>query len=195
MRSDRQRSLFRRATPSGSADPPLRPNAGRHLYRPSGRQLGRAARVAPIGSSTHRSFDFRLARLLVVRLLWRIPESHSLTLPIRSGNPARKGFPASAREQPKHPLIMNVFVLSTGRCGSQTFAKACRHMTNFFATHESNSPVLHAGVLQPYLSLRLPDQHIEVDNRLSWFLGTLEKQYGDNAYYVHLLRRREEVAQ
>ncbi|HTL54732.1 MAG TPA: type II secretion system protein [Candidatus Limnocylindrales bacterium] len=90
---------------------------------------------------------------------------------------------------------MNVFVLSTGRCGSETFAKACRHMLNFSAAHESNSPVLHAGIRQPYRTLRFPDQHIEVDNRLSWFLGSLEKQYGDNAYYVHLLRRREEVAQ
>ncbi len=89
---------------------------------------------------------------------------------------------------------MNVFVLSTGRCGSETFAKACRHMLNFTAAHESNSPVLHNGVRQPYRTLKFPDHHIEVDNRLSWFLGSLEKEYGDHAYYVHLLRNREDVA-
>src|ERR1044071_6444136 len=89
---------------------------------------------------------------------------------------------------------MNVFVLSTGRCGSESFAKACSHMTNFTAAHESNCPALHPGVKRPYRPLRFPDQHIEVDNRLSWFLGTLEKEYGDSAYYVHLLRRREDVA-
>src|SRR5262249_24420812 len=42
--------------------------------------------------------------------------------------------------------------------------------------------------------LRYPDNHIEADNRLSWFLGTLEKEYGDAAFYVHLLREPEAVA-
>jgi hypothetical protein len=32
---------------------------------------------------------------------------------------------------------MNVFVLCTGRCGSTTFARACRHMTNYGVGHES----------------------------------------------------------
>ena len=67
-------------------------------------------------------------------------------------------------------------------------------MRNFSVAHESNSPALHDGVREPYRNLRFPDQHIEVDNRLSWFLGSLEREYGDNAYYVHLLRDREEVA-
>jgi hypothetical protein len=42
--------------------------------------------------------------------------------------------------------------------------------------------------------LKYPQNHIEVDNRLSWFLGTLEKEYGGRAFYVQLLRRPEEVA-
>jgi hypothetical protein len=89
---------------------------------------------------------------------------------------------------------MNVFVLSTGRCGSKTFAKACQHMTNYTASHESQSRWLHTAVKLPYRHLIFPANHIEVDNRLSWFLGTLEKNYGQEAFYVHLLRRREEVA-
>jgi hypothetical protein len=89
---------------------------------------------------------------------------------------------------------MNIFVLSTGRCGSKTFAKACKHMDNYTASHESQSIWLHAGVKQPYRDLKYPKNHIEVDNRLSWFLGTLEKNYGQGAFYIHLLRRPEEVA-
>ncbi len=89
---------------------------------------------------------------------------------------------------------MNVFVLSTGRCGSETFARACEHMTNYTAAHESHNRWLHPYLAMPYRDLRYPDAHIEVDNRLSWFLGTLEKLYGREAFYVHLLRRREEVA-
>jgi hypothetical protein len=91
-------------------------------------------------------------------------------------------------------LTMNVFVLSTGRCGSKTFAKACQHMKNYTAAHESNSRWLHKGVKEPYRHLKFPENHVEVDNRLSWFLGTLEKNYGKEAFYVHLLRRPEEVA-
>jgi hypothetical protein len=89
---------------------------------------------------------------------------------------------------------MNVFVLSTGRCGTETFARACQHMSNYTAAHESHSRWLHPKVKNPYRSLKFPPHHIEVDNRLSWFLGTLEKEYGPRAFYVHLLRRREEVA-
>src|SRR5690606_7316777 len=36
--------------------------------------------------------------------------------------------------------------------------------------------------------LEYPDQHIEADNRLSWFLGRLDQRYGDQPYYVHLTR-------
>ena len=89
---------------------------------------------------------------------------------------------------------MNVFVLCTGRCGSATFAKACGHITNYTAAHESNNPWLHRDVKAPYRSLEFPANHIEIDNRLAWFLGALQKQYGNDAYYVHLLRRPQEVA-
>lgn len=83
---------------------------------------------------------------------------------------------------------MNVFVLSTGRCGSVTFAKACEHLTNYTSAHESRCG--HLGEAR----VEFPDQHIEADNRLSWFLGRLEKTYGDDAFYVHLVRNREETA-
>src|SRR5262249_47394109 len=89
---------------------------------------------------------------------------------------------------------MNVFVLSTGRCGSRTFPRASGHARNYTAAHESFNRWRHQVTDPPYHSLRYPENHIEVDNRLSWFLGALEKEDGDGAFYVHLLRDREEVA-
>lgn len=84
---------------------------------------------------------------------------------------------------------MRVFVLCTGRCGSLTFAKACEHIDNYTAGHESNT-----GVCGPD-RVCYPDQHVEVDNRLAWLLGRLHDTYRDNALYVHLCRNEENVAQ
>ena len=83
---------------------------------------------------------------------------------------------------------MNIFVLNTGRCGSTTFIKACQHIQNFTASHESRS------VFTGNQRLAYPRNHIEADNRLSWFLGKLDQEYGDNAVYVHLLRDRAATA-
>lgn len=77
---------------------------------------------------------------------------------------------------------MNIFVLSTGRCGSVTFSKACSHITNYTAAHESQSRILGEA------HFHYPENHIEIDNRLSWFLGRLDKVYGQKAFYVHLRR-------
>lgn len=77
---------------------------------------------------------------------------------------------------------MNVFVLCTGRCGSTTFSKAAAHMTNFTAGHVTRCSLIGNH------RLAYPPSHIEVDNRLSWFLGRLDSTYGKNAYYVHLQR-------
>ncbi len=83
---------------------------------------------------------------------------------------------------------MNVFVLNTGRCGSTTFIAACRHITNYTAGHESRIQLLGEE------RLAYPPNHIEADNRLSWLLGRLDDTYGDDAWYVHLTRNRDEVA-
>ncbi|MCP3928801.1 MAG: hypothetical protein GY705_06845 [Bacteroidetes bacterium] len=77
---------------------------------------------------------------------------------------------------------MNVFVLSTGRCGTVTFTEACYHISNFSSAHESRARILGDEHFD------YPENHIEIDNRLSWFLGRLDKKYGKEAYYVHLLR-------
>lgn len=83
---------------------------------------------------------------------------------------------------------MNIFVLCTGRCGSLAFTRACQHITNFTAAHESRVARLGDD------RLAFPERHIEVDNRLAWFLGRLDRAYGNRAYYVHLLRDPVRVA-
>lgn len=84
---------------------------------------------------------------------------------------------------------MNVFILNTGRCGSSTFIQACMHITNYSAAHES--------LLQKTGPQRLayPENHIEADNRLSWFLGRLDETYGNNAFYVHLSRNQQDTVE
>ena len=85
--------------------------------------------------------------------------------------------------------MMNIFILSTGPCGSTTFIQACQHIKNYTASHESRS------ALTGKQRLGYPDKHIEADNRLSWFLGRLDREYGDNAIYVHLTRDRASTAE
>jgi len=83
---------------------------------------------------------------------------------------------------------MHVFVLNTGRCGSVTFYKACSHITNFTCGHETKTSLTGRD------RLRYSDNHIEVDNRLSWLLGRLDGEFGDTAFYVHLFRDADAVA-
>lgn len=83
---------------------------------------------------------------------------------------------------------MNVFVLGTGRCGSVGFATACGHLSNYTSAHESLSGLAGSDRLD------YPDGHIEIDNRLSWFLGSLARQFPDDeTFYVHLRRDRQAV--
>lgn len=83
---------------------------------------------------------------------------------------------------------MNIFVLCTGRSGSTTFSRACSHIQNFSVGHESRGGFVEGRV-------NYPENHIEVDNRLSWFLGRLDQEYGDGAFYVHLKRNKQDTAE
>ena len=82
---------------------------------------------------------------------------------------------------------MNVFILNSGRCGSTTFIKACQHITNYTAAHES---LLSNTGAQRF---NYPKNHIEADNRLSWLLGRLDNKYSNDAFYVHLTRNKNDV--
>ena len=100
----------------------------------------------------------------------------------------RSIFPSLQAGRSFAPEPMNVFVLCTGRSGSTTFFRACQHITNYSAGHELNtSEIGHAR-------LHYPEDHIEVDNRLSWLLGRLDQAYGNRAFYVHLTRGEEPTA-
>lgn len=84
---------------------------------------------------------------------------------------------------------MRVFVLTTGRAASKTFAYACRHLDGMSAAHESNGGKIA-------FRLEYPDNHVEVDNRLVWFLGGLDKRYKDEeTFYVHLTRNADRVVE
>lgn len=83
----------------------------------------------------------------------------------------------------------SVFVLGTGRCGTVTFIRACEHLDNFTAGHETRSGLIGAD------RFAYPDGHIEADNRLAWFLGGLSNHYDDRGVlYVHLKRDPADVA-
>jgi hypothetical protein len=68
-----------------------------------------------------------------------------------------------------------------------TFIKACKHITNYTSGHETLSTEIGEE------RFSYPDHHIESDNRLSWFLGQLDSKFGDDAYYVHLIRNKEKT--
>lgn len=84
---------------------------------------------------------------------------------------------------------MNVFVLCTGRSGSTGFIKACKHISNYTTGHESRTHCLGKE------RFAFPDNHIEADNRLSWQLGQLDKEFGNKAFYVHLKRDSKKAAE
>lgn len=81
---------------------------------------------------------------------------------------------------------MRVFVLSPGRSGSATFAEACTHMTNYTAGHETRSGLVTGR-------FDYPDNHIEVDNRLTWMLGGLAAASAPEDRYVWLKRDNHSV--
>ena len=83
---------------------------------------------------------------------------------------------------------MRIFILTTGRSGSTTFARACSHIENFTVGHESRWGLIGGE------RLKYPEQHIEVDNRLAWLLGSLDSRFGNDPFYVHLVRDRNAVA-
>jgi hypothetical protein len=84
---------------------------------------------------------------------------------------------------------LRAFVLCTGRCGSVTFVRSCRHIDNHTAGHES---LAHAVGAERFA---YPENHVEADNRLSWFLADLGSRFASDALFVHLRRDPAEVAE
>lgn len=86
-------------------------------------------------------------------------------------------------------MYPRVFILCTGRCGSDAFIRACSHITNYTAGHETRSRLLGDN------RFSYPLNHIEADNRLAWLLGRLDHHFGDDAFFVHLSRDSNAVAE
>jgi len=84
---------------------------------------------------------------------------------------------------------MRVFILCPGRTGSKSLIRACEYFDNFTSGHETRTKMTGEE------RFNYPDNHIEADNRLSWFLGTLDKKFGKDAFYIHLTRDREQVVE
>lgn len=84
----------------------------------------------------------------------------------------------------------NIFVISPGRSGSKTFVEACKHLTNYTALHESRGGKLGEE------RFNFPEFHIEADNRLTWFLGSLAERFDHKkVLYVHLSRDLEKTVE
>lgn len=80
---------------------------------------------------------------------------------------------------------MRVFILSTGRSGTLSFARACKFISNYTAGHETRARRLGKD------RFAYPDQHIEADNRLVWFPGAMDREMSKDVFYVHLIRDRK----
>jgi hypothetical protein len=83
---------------------------------------------------------------------------------------------------------MNVFALCAGRTASTAFSSACSHLQGFTAGHETRSRLIGGD------RLAYPDNHIEIDNRLAWFLGGLDERFGNEARYVYMNRDAKSIA-
>ncbi|MBO7922675.1 hypothetical protein J5X92_10635 [Alteromonas sp. K632G] len=83
---------------------------------------------------------------------------------------------------------MNIFVLSAGRAASTTFARACVYIDNYSCAHESNAQMLFPQ------RMTYPNNHIEVDNRLVWFLPLIESYSKGETYFVYLKKDLDKIA-
>jgi hypothetical protein len=84
--------------------------------------------------------------------------------------------------------MTNIFILCAGRSASTALAKALQPLSNYTAAHESR-----CGVSSD-VKLDYPENHIEIDNRLIWFVDLLDEKYGSQAKYVYLHRDLSKIA-
>lgn len=82
---------------------------------------------------------------------------------------------------------MRVFVVGTGRSGTSTLYSAFSRVANYSCLQESRSH--RTGPER----ITFPDAHIEVDCRLTFYLGLLRETYPD-ALYINAVRDPQAVA-
>lgn len=83
---------------------------------------------------------------------------------------------------------MNVFLLSPGRTATTTLAHAFSYVDGYTSSHESRTKYLSDDRVD------YPSNHIECDNRLSWFLPRLSKKYAASGVLVSVLRDKNLIA-
>lgn len=84
--------------------------------------------------------------------------------------------------------MANVFILCAGRSASTALAQALQPVSNYTVAHESRCGLLSDDKLD------YPKNHIEIDNRLIWFVDLLDRKYGEEAKYVYLYRDLDKIA-
>lgn len=83
---------------------------------------------------------------------------------------------------------MNIFLLSPGRTGTTTLSEAFNCVDGFTSSHESRTTKLG------FDRVDYPDNHIECDNRLIWFLPRLREKYASEGILVKVVRDYESIA-
>lgn len=83
---------------------------------------------------------------------------------------------------------MNVFIVSPGRTATTTFAHAFELVDGYTSAHESRCQYLGSE------RVNYPQNHVECDNRLTWFMARLTNKYADNSVLVIVHRDKSEVA-
>ena len=83
---------------------------------------------------------------------------------------------------------MRVFFISPGRTATTTLAKSFGQIKSLTSGHESN--------VKNRLGDRViyPDNHVEADNRLLFFMPQLTERYGETELLVIIERNRAEIA-
>ena len=84
---------------------------------------------------------------------------------------------------------MNVFFISPGRTATTTFANACKCVEGYTSLHESQVQLLGDK------RIAYPENHLEFDNRLVFFLADLTQKFAANRGVLVIVHRdHHEVA-
>lgn len=84
--------------------------------------------------------------------------------------------------------MANVFILSPGRTATTSLAMVFKRLEGYTSGHETQSQLLGDS------RVRFPENHIECDNRLCWFLERLTRFYGSSGILVIVHRDEDKIA-
>lgn len=85
-------------------------------------------------------------------------------------------------------MLVNVFLLSPGRTATTTLSIALNEVADYTSSHESRVNELGSE------RISYPENHIECDNRLTWFLPRLTPKYKDKGILVVIKRDVKSIA-